>query len=209
MRREGVALGVVDQREGVGRGADGLKAVAPAGGQVGRAGKARDHGRAGRRRGGFLMRAAGTHLNAGPVAGGAGHSGRGRGDGAVVVQHRQDVGLQDAGLGEGRFHDQDGGVRKVGLALRVAPDVTGEPEGGQVFQRVLINHPGAGQEIEVVLVKAEVHDAFKESAGAGHDPVPAPGREPAGKGLEDGPAVCGPGLERRLEHGQLIVISKQ
>ena len=126
-----------------------------------------------------------------------------------MVQHRQDVGLQDAGLGERRFDDQDGGVREVGFTFRIAPDVAGEPEGGQVLQGVLMDHAGGGQEGDVVLVEAEVRDSLEEPAGAGHDPIPAPGRQSPGEGLEDGPAVRGPGVEGRLEHGQLIVVGKQ
>src|SRR6478735_8611363 len=100
-------------------------------------------------------------------------------------------------------------MREVCLALRIAPDVAGEPEGGQVLHGVLMDHAGGGQEGEVVLVEAEVRDPLKEPAGAGHDAVPAPGWQSPGEGLEDGPAVRGPGVEGRLEHGQLIVVGKK
>jgi hypothetical protein len=75
-------------------------------------------------------------------------------------------------------------VREVRFTLRIAPDVAGEPEGGQVVQRVLPDHPGPGQKIEVVLVEPEVRDALQEPAGAGHYAVPAAVRQPPGKGLE-------------------------
>ena len=113
------------------------------------------------------------------------HAGRRGGDGAVMVEHGEDVRLQDAGLGEGGFHDQDGGVGEIRLALRVAPDVAGETEAGQVVQGFLRSPPRCGRrKSSSGLAEAEVRDALQQPAGAGHDPVAAAVRQPPGEGLE-------------------------
>ncbi len=184
LRLEGLALGVVQQGEGMRGRAHGLEPVAQAGLQVRGAVEAGDDGGAGGGDGGFLLRAARAHLDAGAAAGRGDHAGGRRGDGAVVVEDREDVGLEDAGLGEGGFDDQDGGVREVRFALRVAPDVAGEGEPGQVVQGLLVDHLGAAEEIDFGVAEAEVRDALQQPAGAAHNAVAAPVRQPPGEGLE-------------------------
>ncbi len=209
LRLKGVAFGVVEQREGMGGGAHGLDPVAEAGLEVGGAVEPGDDGGAGGGRGRFLLGPPGAHFDAGPVAGGGDHPGGRRGDGAVVVQHGQDVGLQDAGLGERRFDDQDGGVREVGLALGIAPDVPGEAEVGQVVQGLLVDHAGARPGTPVQRRRSG-RPRCPPAAGRCRPRSRSAGRrEPARERLEDGLAVRGAGMERGLQHGQFVVISEQ
>jgi hypothetical protein len=126
-----------------------------------------------------------------------------------MVEYREDVGLQDAGLGEGRFDDQDGGVGEVGFAFRVTPDVAGETEIRQVVQGFPVNHSCAAKEFQLSLAEAEGRDALQEAAGAADNPVAPAVGQPAGEGLKDGFAVRGAGMERGLQHGQFVVISEQ
>ena len=67
LRLERLAFGVVEQGEGVGGGADGLEAVAPAGFQVGGAAKPAMTAARAAADGGFLVGAPGAHLDAGPA----------------------------------------------------------------------------------------------------------------------------------------------
>src|SRR5207249_3690022 len=95
------ALVVVQQGEGVRGGTRRRDAVAPAGLQVRGAGEA---GQVGGPGGGDRAPLVGTpraHLDDRPATGGGHHPGGGRGDRAVVVEHRQHERLQDHRLGEG------------------------------------------------------------------------------------------------------------
>ena len=103
---EGGFLVVVQQGERVRAGARRRDAVAPAGREVGAGCEADQVRGAGRGDCGLLVRAPGAHLDARPVAGRADHAGGGRGDRAVVVEHRQGEGLQQHPLGEGRPHGE-------------------------------------------------------------------------------------------------------
>ena len=126
LRGEGVPLGVVQQGEGVGAGADGGDAVAEAGRQVRGGGEAADVGGAGRGDGRQLVGAARAHLDQRAPAGRHRHPGRGRGDRRVVVEDREDHRLQQHALGEAALDPQHGRAGEVHLALRVAPDVAAE-----------------------------------------------------------------------------------
>jgi hypothetical protein len=162
----------------------GLEPVAQAGLQVRGAVEASDDGGSGGGDGGLLLGAARAHLHAGAAAGRGDHPRGRRGDCAVVVEDRQDVRLEDAGFREGGFNNEDGRVREVRLALRVAPDVTREGEPGQIVQGLLVDHLGAAEEVDFGIAEAEVRDALQQPARAAHNAVAAPVRQPPGERLE-------------------------
>ena len=110
-------------------------AVPAAGLQVGRGGEAGEVGGPGGGHRRLLVGAPGAHLDQRPVAGRGDHPGRGRGDRAVVVEHRQRQRLQQHGLAERAGHGQHRRVGEAQLALGVAVDVAGEPALGQPVER--------------------------------------------------------------------------
>ncbi|MCY1241746.1 hypothetical protein D9M72_546660 [compost metagenome] len=126
-----------------------------------------------------------------------------------MVEHREDIGFQDAGLSERRLHNQDGGVGKVRFALGIAPDVSAETEPGQIVQGFGVDHSGTAEEVQLGAAEPEVRDALQQPACSGHDPVAAAVREPAGERLKHRLPVCGTGVQRGLEHGQLVMVGVQ
>ncbi len=110
----------------MGAGAGGRHAVPLPGGEVGAGREAGDVRRPRGRHRRLLVGAPRAHLDARPVAGGQGHPRRRRRDRRVVVVDREQHRLEQHRLGERRLDDQHRGVREVGLALGVAPDVARE-----------------------------------------------------------------------------------
>ena len=182
-------LVVVQQREGVRAGAAGGDAVAPAGLEVGRRREADQVGGPGRGDRGLLVGAARAHLDARPLAGGGHHAGGGRGDGAVVVEHREGQGLQQHALGERRPDGEHGGAGEVEVALGVAVDVAGEPEVGQPVEQPLVGDALLAQGRQLVVPEPEVRQRLQQPAGAGQHAVAPAVRQPAGEDLEDAVAA--------------------
>ena len=100
--------------------------------------------------------------------GGDGHAGGGCGDGAVVVVDRQGQGLQDAGLGEGALHGQQRRTGEVALALGVAADRPGEAVVAQEVQGLVVDDPGAVQEVDLRGGEREGLDGVQQPTGARH-----------------------------------------
>ena len=100
-------LVVVQEHPGVRGRARRRDAVAAFGLQVRRGREAREVRRPRRRDRRGLVRAPRPHLDDRPTGRGGDHAGRGRGDGAVVVEDRQGEGLQHDGVGERADHRED------------------------------------------------------------------------------------------------------
>ncbi len=171
--------------------------------------EARDVRRPGRRHRGLLVRTARAHLDAGPVAGGAGHPGGRGGDRGVVVVDRQQHRLEQHRLGERRLDHEQRGVGEVGLALRVAPHVAGEAVAGQPLQRPLVDDGVLAEHVDRFGVEAEPLDRVERASDAGHDAVPAALGEPAREHLEHRPPLGRAAAQRRLQHGQLVVVGEE
>ena len=125
-----------------------------------------------------------------------------------MVVDRQQHRLQQHRLGERRLDDQQGGVGEVHLALGVAPDRAGEPVVGQpVAGSARSTTSVEGR--ERLVVEAERLDRVQRPADAGHHAVPAALGQPPREQLEDRAAVGRAVAERRLEHGQLVVVGQQ
>jgi hypothetical protein len=206
---EGVPLAVVEEREGMGAGADGRNAVTEAGCQVGGGREATDVRRPGRRHSGQFVGAAGAHLDQRALPGGRGHPGGGGRDRRVVVEDGEDHRLQEHALREGALDPQDRRPGEVHLALGVAPDGATEAVGGQPFQGRLVHHTALAQKAEDVRVEAEVLDRVQHPSGPGHDAVAAALGQPAREDLEDRAPVGGPALEGGLQHRQLVVVREE
>ena len=207
---ERVGLGVVEQRERVGRGAGGRHAVPLPGREVGGGREAGDVRRAGGRHRGLLVRAARAHLDARPVAGGLRHPRRGRGDRRVVVVDRQQQRLQQHGLGEGGLDDHQRGVGEVDLALGVAPDVAAEPVAGQPLQRGARRRPGRRSARRArASSKRKSLERVEGPPDAGDHAVAPPLGQPPGEELEDRAPVRGAAAQGGLQHGQLVVVGEQ
>ncbi len=206
---EGVPLVVVEQGEGVGRGADGGDVVAEAGGQVGGGREAADVGGAGGGDGGQLVGAPGTHLDQRAVPGGRGHPGGGGGDRRVVVEDGEDHRLQQHALAEGPLDPHDRRAREVHLALGVAPDVAAEAVPGEPVQGLLVDDVPLAQEAQDARVEAEVLHRVQHPAGARHDAVaPAVGQPPR-EDLEHAAPLGRPRLQGGPQHRQLVLVREE
>ena len=168
LRREGLLLGVVQEGEGVGRGPHGGNAVEESRLQVARSYETADDRGPGRGDGCLLVGPARPEVHAGAPVGGDGHAGGGCGDGAVVVVDRQGQGLQDAGLGEGALHGQQRGAGEVALALGVAADRPGEAVVAQEVQGLVVDDPGAVQEVDLGGGEREGLDGVQQPTSARH-----------------------------------------
>ena len=209
LRCEGLLLGVVQEREGVGGGAHRGDAVAHARLQVARAGEAAHDGGAGGGHGGVLVGAARPELHAGPPVRGDGHAGGRRGDGAVVVVDGQRQGLQDAGLGEGPLDREQGGAGEVALALGVTADRAGEAVVAQVVQGGVVDHLRGAQEVDLGGREGEGLDGVEKAPRPGHDAVAARGGQFAPEQLEDAAALRGARAQGALQHRQLVLVGEQ
>ena len=187
----------------------GRDAVPPAGLQVGRRGEARDVGRAGGGDRRLLVGAPGTHLEHRPVTRRAHHPGRRGRDRAVVVEHRQHEGFQQHALGEAAGHGEDRGAGEVDLALGVAVDVAAEAVAGEPVEGRLVDHAAAPQRLELRVAEAEALQRVQQPPGAADDAVPPAGGQDASEDLEDAAAAGRSRRERRLQHGQLVVVGEQ
>jgi hypothetical protein len=209
LRLEGRPLVVVEQGEGVRARARRRDAVAPSGLQVG-AGREADHvGGPCRGDGGLLVGAPGAHLDAGPLAGGGHHAGGGRGDGAVVVEHREGERLQEHTFGERSADGEHRGPREVQVALGVAIDVTGELEIGQPVEQPLVGQSLLAQGGDLVLSEAEVWQRLQQPAGAGEDAVPAAEGQAAREHLEDAVALGGAVGEGGGHHREFVAVGEE
>ena len=113
------------------------------------------------------------------------HSGGGRGDGAVIVVDRQGQRLQDAGLGEGALNRQQRGAGEIALALGVAADRAGEAVVAKEVQGLVVDDPGAVQEVDLGAGEREGLDGIQQPTGARHHTEAARPGQPAAEELED------------------------
>src|SRR5690606_1946972 len=116
---------------------------------------------------------------------------------------------QQHALGEAALDPQDRRAGEVHLALRIAVDVAGEAVRGEPAQRLLVDHPALAQELQHALVEPEVLQRVQDPPGAGHDAVAPALRQPPGEHLEDAAPVGRSGLQRGLQHGQLVVVREE
>jgi hypothetical protein len=65
------------------------------------------------------------------------------------------------------------------------------------------------QRAEHLVVEAERLDRVEQATGAGHHPVPAAVRQPAGEDLEHRPTRRRARGHRALQHRQLVVVGEQ
>ena len=126
-----------------------------------------------------------------------------------MVEDREHIGFQDAGLGEAAFDHQDRRIREIGFALRVTVDVAGEAEIGQEVQGLLVDHLLFGEEPELRIAEPEIREPGQEPSGAAHHAVPTAFRQPAREDFEDTGAEGGAGMQRRLQHGQFVSVGEQ
>ena len=206
---EGVPLAVVHQGEGVRAGARARDPVLVPRPQVRRGREAGDVGRPGAGHRGPLVGPSRAHLDQRAVAGRGHHPGRGGGDRAVVVEDGQDDGFQQHRLGERALHDEDRRTGEVAISLGVTPDVSAETVGFEESQRRLVHDARAAEEFQVGRAEAEPLYRVEQPSGACHDAVPAAMRQVPGENLEDGPAVGRAAAQRRLQHGELVVVGQQ
>jgi hypothetical protein len=139
----------------------------------------------------------------------AAHVIRGRRDRGVVVEDRQQQGLEDDGVGEGRLDDHQRRVREVGLALGIAPDVAREAVAGQPLERGLVDDVAVAQGGDRRVVEGELLDRVERSLHTGHHAVPTSFGEPAGEELEHGTSVRSARGKGGLHHGELVVVGEQ
>jgi hypothetical protein len=126
-----------------------------------------------------------------------------------VVEDRQRERLQDHRLGEVRLDDEDRRPGEVQVALGVAPDVPGEPVGGQPRGGRLVHDALGGEELQRGPVEPEGLQGVQEAPGPGHDAVPAADRQMARENLEHRPARRGAAGERSAQHGEFVAVGQQ
>jgi hypothetical protein len=126
-----------------------------------------------------------------------------------VVEDRQRQRLEQDGLGERPGDREDGRAGEPQLALDVAVDVAGEAVVGQPVQSLGVDDPLLAQERDLVRAEPEVLERVEEPAGARDDAVAPAVGQPAREQLEDRRAVGRAGAQRRLQHGQLVVVGQQ
>ena len=137
------------------------------------------------------------------------HSGGGRGDGAVIVVDRQGQRLQDAGLGEGALNRQQRGTGEIALALGVAADRAGEAVVAKEVQGLVVDDPGAVQEVNLGRGEGEGLNGVQQPSGARNDAEAARCRKPASEELEDASPRGGARGQRSLKHGEFVHIGQQ
>ena len=178
---EGVALGVVQERERVGGRADATDPVALGGLKVGGALETADDGGACGGDCGALVGTASTHVHAGAAVGGDCHTRGGRSHRAIVVEDRQEQRFQERAVRECALNGQQGRTGEVALALGVAPDVAREAPRGQELGGLLGDDPLAVQPVDLLRVELEAFQGLENSAGSGHDTESASGGQAAPK----------------------------
>ena len=190
-------------------GAPGRDAVLLARTQVGTSREPRDVRRPGTRHRRLFVRTSRTHLDARPVTSSPGHPRGRRRDRRVVVVDREQNGLEQHRLGEGRLHHREGGVGEVGLTLGVPPDVAGEPIVGEIGQRRLVDDVVLAEEVDLGVGEPERLDRLESAADTGDHSIATTLWQPSREQLEDRLALGRSGLERTLEHGQLVLVGEQ
>ena len=209
LRGEGLALRVVDEGEGMGRGPEGGDPVGHSRFEVRGRGEPCDGCGPCRGHGGALVRAPGSHLRQRTAPGSTRHPGCRRGDRRVVVEDRQDEGLEDDGVAECALHREDGGPGEVHITLRVAADRAGEAVVAQIVESVLIDERFAPEPLQLGIGEAEVREVLERSAGAGDDAVPSARRQTPAEGLEDAATMRRAGSESSLQHRQFVHIGEE
>ncbi len=126
-----------------------------------------------------------------------------------MVEDGQGHGLEQYRLGERTLHDEDGGAGKVTIPFGVTPDVSAETVGFEKSQRRLVHDARAAEEPQIVRAEAKPRNRVEQSPGTCYDAVPAAVWQVPGEHLEDGPAVGRPAAQRRLQHGELVLVGQQ
>ena len=180
--------------------------IAVAGLQVGGGLEAREVGSAGSSHCSVFVRAARAHLNDGAAVRGNHHAGSRRSHRGIGIHDGKDHGFQDEALAEGAAHGQQRRVREVQLAFPVAIDLPGEAVIGQVLLGLSIKKVHLRQ---LLSSETEVPDGAKNALGAGNNAVAPLVGEAAGKNFAGYLAVRGAIAQRRLQHGQLVLIGKK
>ena len=197
------------QGEGVGRSAAGGDAVEVAGLEVRGGVEAADPGGPGGGRGGGIAGAAAAGLEQAVVAGRRAHAGGGGQHRAVVVEDREAEGLEDDGRGEVGLDGEDGAAGEVDVALAVAVDVAVEGPAGEVVDRLGRDDAMRRRPLELVGVEAEVIERVEQPGRAADRAVTATVGERAAEDLEHRPVASDAGAERRVDHGELVVVGAQ
>ena len=156
-----------------------------------------------------LVRAARAHLDERSAVRGGHHPGGGRGDRAVVVKHRERDRLQDHRLGERALDHENRRAGEVAVALGVAPDVPAELVVAQEVKRRPVSDLRALEEGKLGVAEPESLQRVQQPAGAGDNAVATAVRQVPGEHLEHGAPVRGPALQRRAQHGQLVMVGEQ
>ena len=152
------------------------------------------------------MRAARAHLNDGTAVRGNHHAGGRGGHCGIGIHDGEDHGFQDETFTEGAAHGQQWRVGEVQLAFPVAIDLPGETVIGQVFLGWSIQEVHLRQ---LLGGETEVPDCAKNAFGAGNNAVAPFVGKAAGKNFAGYLAVRGAIAQRRLQHGQLVLIGKK
>ena len=126
-----------------------------------------------------------------------------------MVVDRQQQRLQNDGFGEGAFDHQQGRAGEVDLAFGVALDVAGEAVVGQPRGRRVVHDAGAGEELHVVTVEAEVGQGVEGATDAGHHPVAASLGQTPGEQFEHAAAISRSRSEGGLHHGEFVMVGQQ
>src|SRR5579875_3329185 len=86
---------------------------------------------------------------------------------------------------------------------------TPEPVRRQPLEGPLAHHPRPAQRLQLLLPEAEGLDRLHHPGHAGQHPVAPPRWQAPGEDLEDRPPVRQPGGQRRLQHGELVVVGEE
>ena len=195
------------------RGAQNRDAEAHARLDVGRAHAARRVGRAGGVDGRVRVGAPRAELDDVRVAGGV-HDARGLGgDERRVVQRREEEGLHNLRLDDGRADAHHGLVREDGRALRHGPDVAGEAQGPEVIGERgghRVGERGDGAEVGDLRVgEAEILEVAEQPPEAHGDQVAPPVREAADEHLAGRRGAKHAAVEVAGGHRELVEVGPE
>ena len=154
----------------------------------------------------ILMRATRPHLNQRAAIGSRHHTGSRRGYRRIRIHDGQNHRLQNHALGKRAAHRQDRRMRKIQIPLAVTINMARKMIIPQVIQRRVIQERQVGQ---LFFRKHEVLHRAQHTRRARHHAVSTLVRQPAGKNLKRTRAMRRPIRQRRLQHGQLVLIRQQ
>ena len=131
-----------------------------------------------------------------------------RGNKALMVYLKQNIGLYKLRLDGRCAHDHERLAREHGCALGNGPDIALEPEIAQVFEKLLGEHLPAAQILDILVVKVQILNVFNHLLQPRGDGKAAVVGILAVKNIKIGYFIPHAVVEISVAHRELVVIAQ-